>query len=73
VHQTTDGIVRHEQAEELLLDQFWRLAAQHDLSPAKMGFQLVQGGFDFPPLRIKSCHFLSRCLLVIEDGGDQPV
>ena len=57
VHQTMDGKVSHQQPEELLLYQFWRLAAQHDLSSSKMSFQLVQCGFDFPSLMIERCQF----------------
>jgi hypothetical protein len=41
VHQAANGKVRHQQAEELLPYPFRRLAAQHNLSAAKMCFQLV--------------------------------
>ena len=44
VHQTADGKMRHQQTEELLLDQFWRLAAQYNLGAAQVGLQFVQGG-----------------------------
>src|SRR5229473_6157301 len=73
VHQAADRIVRHQQSEELLLYQFWRLAAQHDRSAAQMRFQLVKGGFDLPPFVIQGRQFFSRGLLGVEDGGDQPV
>ena len=73
VHQAADGKMRHQQTEELLLDQFWRLAAQYNLRAAQMGLQFVQSGFDFPTLVIEGGQFFGRCLLVIEDGGDQPV
>ena len=43
VHQTANGKVRHQQAEELLPHEFRRLAAQYDLSASQMRFQLVQG------------------------------
>src|SRR5580765_8706793 len=65
--------MRHQQPEKLLLYQFRRLAAQHDLSSAKMCFQLVQCGFDFPPLMIERGQFFGRGVLVIEYGGDQAV
>src|ERR1035438_2107850 len=73
VHQTTDGKVSHQQTEELLLYQFWRLAAQHNLSSAKMCLQLVQSGLDFPSLVIEGCQFFGWGLLVIEDRCNQPV
>jgi hypothetical protein len=38
-----------------------------------MGLQLVQDGFDFPSFVIEGSQFFGRSLLVIEDGGDQPV
>jgi hypothetical protein len=44
VHQAADSEMRHQQTEELLPDQFRRLAAQYNLSAAQMGLQLVQGG-----------------------------
>jgi len=66
VHQTSDGKVRHQQTEELLPYQFWRLAAQHNLRSAKMGLQLIQGSFDFPSLMIERRQFLGWGLLVIE-------
>ena len=44
MHQAADGKVRHQQTEELLPDQFRRLAAQYNLSAAQMSLQLVQGG-----------------------------
>jgi len=44
MHQATDGIVGHEQAPELLFHQLRRLTAQHDLSPAQMRLEFVQGG-----------------------------
>jgi hypothetical protein len=44
MHQAADGKVRHQQTEELLPDQFRRLAAQYYLSAAQMSLQLVQGG-----------------------------
>jgi len=53
VHQAADGKMRHQQTEELLLDQFWRLAAQYNLSAAQMGLQFVQSGFDLPTLVIQ--------------------
>ena len=63
VHQAANGKMRHQQTEELLPDQFRRLAAQHDLSAAQMGFQLVQGSFDFPSFVIEGGQFLGRRLL----------
>jgi hypothetical protein len=36
--------MRHQQAKELLPDQFRRLAAQYNLSAAQVGLQFVQGG-----------------------------
>jgi hypothetical protein len=42
VHQTSNREVRHQETVELLLDQLRRLAAQHNLRPAQMGFQFVQ-------------------------------
>ena len=42
VHQSTNGEVRHQQAEELLANQFRRLAAQDNLGAAQMRFQFVQ-------------------------------
>ena len=57
--------------------RFYRLASDpegaRDLRPAQVRFQLVQGGFDFPPLMIERRQFLGRSLLVIECRGDQPV
>jgi hypothetical protein len=73
MHQAANGEVRHQQTEKLLLDQLRRLAAQHDLSSAKMCFQLVQRSFDFPPLMIERRQFFGGGLLVIQDGGDEAV
>ena len=50
VHQAADGKMRHQQTEELLLDQFRRLAAQYNLSAAQMGFQFVQRLNDILPI-----------------------
>jgi hypothetical protein len=38
VHEAADSKMRHQQTEELLLDQFRRLATQNNLSAAQMGF-----------------------------------
>ncbi len=51
VHQAADGKMRHQQAEELLRNQYWRRAAQYNLSATQMGLQFVQGGFDLPNAR----------------------
>src|SRR5207249_9514753 len=47
--------------------------AQHNLSAAQRGLQLVQGGFDLPSLVIKGGQLLGRRRMGIEDGGDQAV
>jgi hypothetical protein len=53
VHQAADGIVGHEQASELLLHHFRRLAAQYNLSATQMGLELVQSGL--PGKRLARC------------------
>jgi len=44
MHQAADGVVGHEQAPEFLLHQLRRFATQHDLCPAQMRLEFVQGG-----------------------------
>jgi hypothetical protein len=44
VHQSSDGKMRHQQAVELLFNEFGRLAAQHNLGAAQVSLQLVQRG-----------------------------
>lgn len=43
VHQAADGEVGHQQAVEFLPNQIGSLAAQHDVCPAQMGLQFVEG------------------------------
>src|SRR5260370_14461836 len=65
--------VGHHQPVELLSDEIGGLAAKHDLGAAQVGLELVQRGFDFPPLVIEGCQFVGRGFVVIQKGGDEPV
>src|SRR5436305_3045023 len=73
MHQATDSKVRHEQSEKLLPDQFWCLAAKHDLSAAKMRLEFIEGGFHLPALVIERGQFFGWSLRGVEDGCDQSV
>ena len=69
MHQATNRKVRHQQAVELLANQFRRLAPQYDLGPAQMGLQLIQGRLDLPALVVERGQFLGGRPFVIQDGG----
>src|SRR3954451_2056219 len=73
VHQSSDGKMRHQQAVELLFNEFGRLAAQHNLGAAQVSLQLVQRGFYFPALVIQRRQFLGGSLFGIQNGSDQAI
>ena len=73
MHEATGRIVRHDEPIELLADEIRCLAAQDDFGAAQMGFEFVEGGFDFPPFVIERRQVLGRRLLVIQDGRDQAI
>src|SRR5215469_2756945 len=53
VYELADGPVHEQEAPDLLLHAVGGLGAQHDLGTALVGFELVQGGLELPPLRIQ--------------------
>ena len=53
MHQAADGVVRHQQTVEFLLNEFRCLTAQNNLSATQMRFELVQRVFDFPAFVIQ--------------------
>src|SRR5260370_8582790 len=67
------GEVGHHQPIELVSDEIRGLAAQDDLGAAQVGLELVQRGFDFPSLVIEGGQFVGRGLVVIQNGGQQPI
>ena len=73
MHQAANGEMCHQQPEHFLADQIGGLAAQHDFGAAQMGLEFVERGFDFPALVIERGQFGGRSLLVIQNGGDEPV
>ena len=73
VHQAADGKMSHHEPIEFLANEIRCLAAQHDSGAAQVGLKFVERGFDFPPLMIEGRQLRSRGVLVIEDGGDEPI
>ena len=63
----------HQQAIELLPDQVRRLAPQNDAGPPQMGLELIESGFDLPPVVVERGQFGSGSCLVIEDRCDQTI
>jgi hypothetical protein len=49
------------------------LGPQHQSRAALVGFQLIEGGFDFPPLGVELGEFGGGRRRGIGDGGDEPV
>src|SRR2546428_10227288 len=47
VHQTPDGKMRQQEAVKFLPHQVRRLAAQHDLGPAQVSLQFIEGRLHF--------------------------
>ena len=73
MHQPADSKMRHHKPIEFLANEIGGLAAQHYLGSAQVGFEFVQGGFDFPALMIKRRQLARRGFVMIENGGDNPI
>src|SRR5512144_1004064 len=71
--QASDGEVGHHEAVELLANEVWGLAAQDKFGAAQVGFQLAQGGFDFPAFMIESGELVSGSSFGVDNRGDQPI
>jgi len=73
VHQAAHGPVRQHHPAELLLDEFRRLAAQDHLAAAHVGFELVQGDFNFPTFGVERGELSGGVLSRVKQSGDESV
>ncbi len=67
VHRPAYREMRHQQAVELLLDEFRSLAPQHDPRPAQVGLEFIECGLDLPALVIQGRQFFGGSLLMTQN------
>ena len=69
MHQAANSEMSHQETVEFLPYQIGSLAAQHDVCPAQVCLQFVEGGLDLPALMIEGGQFAGRGLVWIENSG----
>ena len=73
VHEPANGVVHAEVSVGLLEDAVGHLRSQHHARAALVGLQLVERGLELPAFGIEAGELAGRCLLLVEDRGEQPV
>ncbi len=71
-HERSDRVVAAQVPPDFLVDHVGRFRSEDHPWSALMGFQFVERGFDFPPLRVRSSEFGGCDVVGVQDRGEQP-